>query len=159
DKTTPQELFDVLKVMVEPLGDAHVHIRGTGTKQIFHAMRPNSNVADDKTARRVKEIIETNYVHGKLRTWCNGRVAYGELPDSLGYLRITAFAGYTDRPGFDSTIKVLDEALDQALQDSGKLRGLIIDVRINHGGSDVLGAAVASRFATKEYLAFAKEAR
>jgi hypothetical protein len=159
DKTTSQELFDVLKAMVEPLGDAHINLRGTGAKQVIHAMRPNSNVADDKTARRAKEIIETNYLHGKLRTWCNGRVGYGEVPDSIGYLRITAFAGYTDRPGFDSTIKVLDEALDQALQDSAKLLGLVIDVRINHGGSDVLGAAVASRFATKEYLAFAKKAR
>jgi hypothetical protein len=157
DKTTSKELFDVFKAMVQPLGDAHVSIRGAGTA--FHATRPSSNVADTKTERRVKEIVETNYLHGKLRSWCNGQISWGLLPDSIGYLRITAFAGYSSRPDFESTITALEKALDEALQDSDKLRGLIIDVRINHGGSDVLGAQVASRFATKEYLAFAKEAR
>jgi hypothetical protein len=159
EKTTPQELFDTFRAMVEPLGDAHVSVRGIGTGKVLHAMRPNSHVADDKTARRAKEIIESNYLHGKLRSWCNGQVSYGLLPDAIGYLRIISFNGYSNRPDFESTITALDKALDEALQDSDKLRGLIVDVRINHGGSDVLGAAVASRFATKEYLAFAKEAR
>jgi C-terminal processing protease CtpA/Prc len=36
---------------------------------------------------------------------------------------------------------------------------LVIDVRINGGGSDLLGVAVASRLTDKEYVAFTKRAR
>lgn len=159
DKTTPEELFGVVKAMVEPLHDAHVFVRGASPAQRFSGMRQGTARLDDKTEQRVREIIETNYTRGKLRTWCNGRVGYGELPGAVGYLRITAFAGYTDRPNFDEQAQALEEALDQALRDGAKLRGLVVDVRVNHGGSDVLGVAVAARLTDKAYPAFAKKAR
>jgi C-terminal processing protease CtpA/Prc len=159
DKTTPQELFDIFKAMVTPLGDAHVSVRGSSSKQRYHGTRKDSHVVDDKTDAKAKEIIETKYLHGKLKSWCNGRVSYGLLPDAIGYLRITAFSGYTNRFDFDDFVRALDNALDKVFEGSDKLKGLVIDVRINHGGSDVLGATVASRLAANEYLAFAKKTR
>jgi C-terminal processing protease CtpA/Prc len=36
---------------------------------------------------------------------------------------------------------------------------MVIDVRINFGGADPYGLAIASRLATREYLAYTKEAR
>ena len=39
------------------------------------------------------------------------------------------------------------------------LKALVIDVRINYGGDDPYGLAIASRLATREYLAYTKEAR
>lgn len=159
DKTTPRELFDILKAMVEPLHDAHVFIRGPSLTQRFKGFRENVHPVDEKTVQKTTEIIEANYLHAKLRSWCTGRVSYGLLPGSIGYLRITAFSDYKSRSNFDGNVKALDEALDECFQGGDKLRGLIIDVRINHGGSDVLGVAVASRFTTTNYLAFAKKAR
>jgi hypothetical protein len=159
DKTTSQELFDIFKAMVEPLHDAHISVRGASPGQRFHSLRADTHEVDDKTSRKIKEIIENNYVHGRLKSRCNGQVSFGVLPDSIGYLRITAFAGYTTRFDFDEQANALEKALDEVFQDGDKLRGLIIDVRINHGGSDPLGVIVASRLATKEYLAFAKKAR
>jgi hypothetical protein len=159
DKTSPQELFDIFKAMVTPLGDAHVSVRGSSSKQRYHGTREDSHVVDDKTDAKAKEIIETKYLHGILKSWCNRRVSYGLLPDAIGYLRITAFSGYSNRSDFDDFVRALDTALDQIFQGSDQLKGLIIDVRINHGGSDVLGATVASRLATNEYLAFAKKTR
>jgi hypothetical protein len=159
DKTTSQELFDIFKAMVEPLHDAHISVRGASPGQRFHSLRADTHEVDDKTTRKIKEIIETNYVHGKLKLRCNDQVSFGVLPDSIGYLRITAFAGYAPGFDFDAHVRALEKALDEAFQDCDKLRGLIIDVRINHGGSDVLGVNVASRLASKEHLAFAKKAR
>jgi hypothetical protein len=159
DKTTPDELFDIFKAMIKPLHDAHTAVRGPSPKQRYNGERKGTQPIDAETSQKIREIIETHYTHGKLKTWCNGRVSFGMLPDSIGYLRITAFAGYANRPGFDAQVQALEEALDQAFQDGAKLKGLVIDVRINHGGSDVLGVAVAARLATRDYLAFAKKAR
>ena len=158
-ETSPEQLFDVLKSMIEPLHDAHTSIGGSTWKQRFQGWRANASRIDDKTSKRIKEIIESNYVHDKLKSGCNGQLSYGELPGGIGYLRITAFSGYTIAGGFDRQLAALDETLDKAFADADKLRGLVVDVRINHGGSDVLGVAVASRLAAKEYLAFAKRTR
>jgi C-terminal processing protease CtpA/Prc len=159
DQTTPEELFGILKAMVEPLGDAHIALQSASRKQRFVGKRANTTRVGDLTSRRVREIVENNYRHGELKTWCNGRVGYGLLPGSIGYLRITAFAGYTSASGFEEEAKALEEALDKAFKSGDKLHGLIIDVRINQGGSDVLGVAVAARLAARDYLAFAKKAR
>jgi hypothetical protein len=159
DKTSPDELFGVFRAMLEPLHDAHVILRGTSDKQVFQALREGTQRIDVATEGKIRELIESHYTHGKLRTWCRGRVGYGTLPGSVGYLRITAFAGYTEKPDFDSEVRALEEALDQALSGAAALRGLVVDVRVNRGGSDVLGVAVASRLAPHEYLAFAKRAR
>lgn len=159
DDTTSDELFAILKAMVEPLEDAHIAVQGTSLGNNFQGKRKETRRLDSKTNQRIKEIIETNYVHGELATWCNGRVSFAVMPDSIGYLRITGFAGYASPADFDNWTRALDEALDKAFAGADKLQGLIVDVRINHGGSDVLGVAVAARLATQEYLAFAKKAR
>src|SRR6185436_10316822 len=39
------------------------------------------------------------------------------------------------------------------------LGALVIDVRINSGGADPYGLAIAARLASREYLAYTKEAR
>ncbi len=158
-ETTAEELFGIFKAMVEPLDDAHTFIMGRSPLQRYGGMRAHTQPVDDKTSRGITQIIETNYVREKLKTWCNGRVSYGGLPEAIGYLRITAFSGYALAGGFDNQLKVLDEALDNVFAEADKLRGLVIDVRVNHGGSDVLGVAVASRLAPHDYLAFAKKAR
>lgn len=50
-------------------------------------------------------------------------------------------------------------ALDEIFTEAADARGLILDVRKNYGGSDILSLALASRLAAKEYLAYAKMAR
>jgi hypothetical protein len=50
-------------------------------------------------------------------------------------------------------------SLDDIFRDSSKLNGLVIDVRLNHGGDDQLGIEIASRLTDRKYLAYAKAAR
>lgn len=77
----------------------------------------------------------------------------------IGYLRIHSFSGYSNDHGFVKQVDALEAALDDIFKDSAKLTGLVIDVRINGGGSDVFGISIASRLATQEYLAYSKVAR
>jgi len=98
------------------------------------------------------------FVKGPLRTFCNDQIEYGRISDSIGYLRIWSFYGYSERRGFHAGQEALETALDGIFADPG-LKGLVIDVRINFGGDDPYGLAIASRLATTEYVAYTKYAR
>src|SRR5262249_44374285 len=53
----------------------------------------------------------------------------------------------------------LEEALDGIFKGASNWSGLVIDIRINSGGFDEFGVAIASRLASSDYLAWEKAAR
>jgi C-terminal processing protease CtpA/Prc len=59
---------------------------------------------------------------------------------------------------FSSGLAALEAALDDIFAEPD-LKALILDVRVNFGGYDPYGLALASRLATSEYVAYSKEAR
>ena len=168
-KTKPQELFNILRDMLEPLHDAHTWVDAKSIQQLFHGRRPAADPMQKKNAARITEIIETKYVHGGLHDYCNKQLQFGMLssgqpgnsmsPDSIGYLRIHSFADYSGDRQWLKQLDVLETALDDIFKDSSKLTGLVIDVRINRGGSDVFGISIASRLTPQEYLAYSKVSR
>ena len=167
-QTTPAELFQVLSHMIEPLYDAHTAIRAYSIRQGFRGYRPAVDPMQRKSAARITEIIEANYVRGGLRSYCNKQLQFGlltgptqnsKLPDSTGYLRIHSFSRYSDDREFAKQLDALELALDDIFRDSAKFAGLVIDVRINGGGSDVFGISIASRLAAHDYFAYSKVAR
>jgi Peptidase family S41/Tricorn protease C1 domain/Helix-turn-helix domain len=167
-KTTPAELFQILSHMIEPLYDAHTAIRAYSIRQGFRGYRPAIDPMQRKSAARIAEIIEANYARGGLRSYCNKQLQFGlltgptqnsRLPDSIGYLRIHSFSRYSDDREFAKQLDALETSLDDIFKDSAKFAGLVIDVRINGGGSDVFGVSIASRLAAHDYFAYSKVAR
>ena len=174
-ETKPEELFHILSDMIELLHDAHTYINARSIQKRFHGFRPSADPMQKKNAARITEIIETKYVEGGLRDFCNRQLQFGLLhladggtpsgpgtggrTGAVGYLRIHSFNGYSDDQEFLKQVDALETALDGIFKDSAKLTGLVIDVRINGGGSDVFGISIASRLATEEYLAYSKVAR
>jgi len=67
-------------------------------------------------------------------------------------------SGYTEDGGFAEGLTALEAALDTIFTDP-TLKGLVIDVRINFGGADPYGLALASRLTSARYVAYTKEAR
>jgi C-terminal processing protease CtpA/Prc len=173
--TKPEELFRIFSDMLDPLHDAHTFIHAMSIQKRFRAFRPPVDFMQEKNAARIAEIIETKYVRGGLRDFCNKQLQFGLLrsspqasstdsegggqTDGIGYLRIRSFDDYSNDREFMKQLDTLEMALDDIFKDSAKLSGLVIDVRINGGGSDVFGISIASRLATHEYLAYAKVAR
>ena len=162
--TTPQQLFRILQAMIESLHDAHTFIHAKPIKERFHGYRPSADPMQKKNAARISEIIETKYIEGGLRDFCKKQLQFGmlrrEAPSGpIGYLRIRSFSDYSDDREFKKQMNVLESALDDIFRDGAKLRGLVIDVRINGGGSDVFGVSIASRLATQDYLAYSKVIR
>jgi len=159
DRTTATELFQILKEMIEPLEDAHTSIRADNIDQTFSNSRRSANWLDRADRPRAFEIVEQTYLRTPLRSWCNGQIQYGRLDGGVAYLRIKSFSGYGAQPGFESGLTALEEALDAIFADALSWTGLVIDVRINGGGSDPYGLAIASRLTDGEYVAYAKQAR
>ena len=164
--TTPAELFDVFEGMIAPFGDAHTFLEAPELKRRFKTPRPGTDrviragLAEfrSKGMPTLLAVTERAYLRTPLRQWCNDQIQYGHIDDATGYLRILSFSGYAEEGGFAEGLSALGASLDAIFSDPA-LRRLVIDVRINFGGADPYGLAIASRLATREYLAYTKEAR
>jgi hypothetical protein len=156
--TSPVELFQIFRQMIEPLQDTHASLEARDIKEEFEGWRTDSGHLSDPDWSTAASIIESKYVQGTLRPYCKGRLQFGMLKDSIGYLRVTTFYDYADGSYADE-LQCLQSSLTSIFESAGKLRGLVIDVRLNHGGDDPLGIEIASRLTDKKYLAYAKAAR
>jgi hypothetical protein len=157
-ETTRSELFRIFRGMIAPLHDGHISLQAKGLPS-FNGRRQDPHPLTASDFRRAAEIIETKYVRGGLRWMCNQRVGYGSLSDSIAYIRIVGFGAMTEDRDFAHGTAALEEALDSVFRDSGRWRGLVIDVRVNRGGSDLHGLQVANRLATRDYVGYNKRAR
>jgi hypothetical protein len=157
--TTPEQLLEIFKRMIEPFEDAHTFIAATTIKQGWQGSRRGPNWLEPSERSKAYEVTDKKYLRSSLQSWCNGQVQYALLDSNVGYMRIKSFNGYGKEPGFESGLIALEQALDAIFADTSRWSGLVIDVRINGGGADPYGLAIASRLATREYLAYSKEAR
>lgn len=160
--TTDAELFTILSAMIAPLNDAHT-ILSDGQTVVYHS-RPGTVLPLPAYDQRIKDYIRHRDVTTGWQDFANGKISYADLPGSLGYLRISGFAGYTAADTYASNSAELQRTLDTILtpartQGPGALKGLIIDVRVNSGGSDALGLQVAARLTGRPYIAYAKRTR
>ncbi len=163
-KTTRAELFVILQGMIEPLHDAHTFLADPRTGTQYHGARPGTDsLLRGGRANLLKNEVPkafaatAKYLKGPLHPWCNDQVWSGKIDEGTAYLRLLSFSGYAKSGGFREELAALEMALDSVLVPG--LKRLIIDVRINMGGADPLGLAIASRLATVPYVAYSKEAR
>ncbi|WP_030024186.1 S41 family peptidase [Streptomyces monomycini] len=163
-RTTDDELFAVLRAMIEPLHNGHTNL-SAGPGRRYAGSRPGTPAPTPALLKQADAAITAALGRDvTLRRWAGGALSYADLPGRLGYLRITSFTGYTDQDDHESDVAELDRALDAVLtrgRTSGPkaLRGLVVDLRLNGGGSDPLGLRVASRLTDRPYLAYRKHAR
>ncbi|MEU0175954.1 S41 family peptidase [Streptomyces massasporeus] len=163
--TTRKELFGIFSDMVRPLYDAHVAVRDGN--QVFAQVRPGTQPPGEALDTKVKKFItERDLKNAPYRQdFAGGRITYADLAGRAagqGYLRISGFGGYApDGAPYPVHLAELDKALDTILttERTQRLKGLIIDLRINGGGSDALGIHIAERLTDTPYVAYAKRAR
>jgi len=161
-KTTKDELFAVFSEMVKPLYDSHVAVQDGD--RVFAEVRPGTVLPTEELDTKVKRfIVERDLKDARnLQDFAHGRITYADLPGGQGYLRISGFGGYAgDETSYAAQPAELDRALDTVLGQEGtqRRRSLIIDLRINGGGSDALGIHIAERLTDTPYLAYSKRAR
>lgn len=161
-KTSDAGLFATLRRMIEPLHDAHTALVA-GKDRRFVGHKKGTALPTPETMKKIEKATAKS-VGVKQQTWGQGAISYADLPDRLGYLRITRFTNFTDTGHYADDVAELNKALDavftkQRTHGAGTLRGLVIDVRFNGGGSDPLGLRIASRLTDRAYTAYTKRAR
>jgi hypothetical protein len=163
--TTPEALFEILQGMISPLEDAHTFIRAGPIDRGYQGFRKGTEGLIKHGFRdfRTKDLppllaVTDSRLRGPLRKWCNEQIQYGHVDDSTGYLRILSESRYTKEEDFSAGLVALETAFDTIFSDP-TLKALVIDLRINFGGMDPYGLALASRLATTGYVAYSMEAR
>jgi CubicO group peptidase (beta-lactamase class C family) len=161
--TTDEQLASIFADMIGPLGDAHASVV-LGDTIAFQAGRPGTAIASYEEFVPFLERVAAStarYLGVELETWGNDLISYADLQDGVGYLRIVAFDGYSETGHIDDDRTELTKALGEvfAKERVAKLKGLIIDLRINGGGSDELALQLAGHLTDVAYPAYAKQAR
>ncbi len=155
----PRQLFEIFKQMLEPLHDAHTFVDARSLRLGFGGHKVNDAPLRPGDEKKIERMVRSKVVAGTWKRLCNSQLEFGLLEGHVGYLRIKSFAQYASSPRFETQRQVLDTSLDVIFSKAHLWRGLIIDVRINGGGSDVLATSIASRLTTAQYLAYEKVAR
>lgn len=153
--TSDAELFDIFTTMIAPLEDAHTWIQPIDLGASFEGQRPDPNPLTAADWQRTAEIVTNNYLQTPLTSYINGKVAFGILPNNIGYLRLNSFSEYDKDfwQGMDKLEAALDEIFSQSFD------SLIIDIRPNTGGYDLYGLAIANRLTPTAYHAYTIQAR
>lgn len=138
--TTPDELFQVLCDMIDPLDDGHTSLSGNG-RRFNSGSRPSwfKNISD------FRKVIQSKYLNGNSKTTGNGKIEYGQISTTIGYIAIKEMDGYNP------------DVIDAVLNEFRSMSKIIVDVRFNGGGEDNISLGLASRFTDAKRLAYSKE--
>ncbi|MGW6915722.1 S41 family peptidase [Kitasatospora sp. NPDC054939] len=160
-QTGPDRLQQIFAEMLAPLNDAHVALRrpvGGKPTTVFSGSRPGTVMPTPDLMVQAGKPVAAQLLAPE-RTFGSGMLGVGELPGGLRYLRVSLFGNYVPDGSHQDDTAELDRALDALLADRAGLRGLVVDVRVNGGGSDALALQIASRLTDRPYTAYRKVAR
>jgi Peptidase family S41/Tricorn protease C1 domain len=158
DATTPEELFAILAGMISPLQDAHTSLVARAINKTYQGVRRTPSFLPGAARDQGYRLVDA-HLTGPLQKFCEGRVEFGMLASDVGYLRIRSFSGYTKDGAFETGLAALEAALDTAFAAASTWKGLVVDVRLNGGGADPYGLAIAGRLTDAAYTAYVKQAR
>lgn len=158
-ETSDEELFDVLRRMLDPLDDGHVELKAKlrGHRQprrftpektpAFHRQFPGGGMKQ-LFATTEKTLIGHGF--GKPEQTAAWMLHYSRSAE-LGYLRILELEGIG--------MRTLTRALDEIARDFDGLKGFIIDIRDNPGGDDSTAIAIINRFCDRKRVAFRRKTK
>jgi hypothetical protein len=152
--TTPEQLFEILSQMLEPLDDGHISLYN-GTDVFSPAPLPEWLAGNEEALNSY--LIDHYILADDLTVLADGLISYKWLTDTVGYVNILQMEGY----GATNTEELTNAAaaIDQVIAEFANADTIIVDVRFNGGGYDSVALAIAGRFADQEYLAFTKQTR
>jgi carboxyl-terminal processing protease len=149
DQMTPPEIEGMLKEMVAPLNDDHVEIELTESYSP-HLGPPEWWVAGK--ARDYVKLIEDKYV--QLSYSSDRLIRHGSLTDDTGYILLAGMGGVLNQA---QAAEIARRQFSAAITDFSEKKNLVIDLRFNRGGYDVVGLEFASFFTNEYRTAYHRE--
>lgn len=182
------DLFDIMGFMIGELKDNHAIIQSQDRLVISDRIAElkslmagefgltTANIGDPDTIARLQPFVCKEFLNNASKTAGNGAINWGFVEPDIGYLNVLKLFGLADThvsrtattlPHYrydharmlEQDLQALESILDQVMTDFARARAIILDIRINGGGFDRLGMAIANRFCAADTLGFTKEGR
>ena len=154
--TTDKELFKTMCDMLAPLKDGHVNLKAKRLGKPEYNPEDLPRFTKEFNTRKLERQYQTMVVEtlkandfGKPKT--AGKILSYAHNDKFGYLLIREFEGVNRRK--------LDAGLDEALVAMDGIKGLIIDIRLNPGGTTGCVYRIANRFADNRRIGHHEKTR
>ena len=150
DRTTPDQLFEIMSRMIEPLNDGHVELKAKSLNRHFNPEK-EPKFWQEFTEKQIEALFTItsenlkSYGFSRLSPTQTKILQYARSPD-LAYLRIVELEG--------QKWKNFKAALADLENDFADLKGYIIDLRDCPGGDDEVLLEILGRFVEKKHVAF-----
>jgi len=142
ENISESELFNTVSQMLKHLNDNHVQIAKENPEQHFSAGLFGylfDDIGFDSTLSILNSLpVSEKYFRNRVNSI--NMFSYGWIQDSIGYFHFTEF----------KNLKETQDNMDSIIQYFSQSKALIIDVRRNTGGEDIVGNAIANYFADKK---------
>lgn len=152
--TTDTELWDIMKEMITYLDDSHVFLADPtplNTGQPVKLFVSGSEQNNQTEAEFSADLVQNSYLESSTHFSDDAESQvyfYGKLANkNIGYMYMNGMEISNN------------DFMDPILEAIGQHDALIIDLRNNHGGSDLTAAAMAGRFADGQHLIYTVQER
>jgi len=154
--TTDKELFKTMCDMLAPLKDGHVNLKAKRLGKPEYNPEELPRFTKEFGTRKLERqyetmVVETLAANGFDKPKTAGKILSYAHNDKFGYLLIREFEGVNRRK--------LDAGLDEAFGAMDGIKGLIIDIRLNPGGTTGCVYRIANRFADKRRIGHHEKTR
>lgn len=187
-QTTDAELYVAMNEMLNSFNDGHIGLSAPDDIEEAASNLKNKISVEGKDSivkqynrKEVSDAIATLYIkNGKSKH--NEFIRWGIISDSIGYLQVNQMMGYAnygipdtlsrrdyymayfEKAGESSDsgadeLEGLKPTLDEAMNDLKNTKVMIIDLRFNGGGEDMVALEILSRFNDKQQQVFTKKAK
>ena len=139
--TTEKQLFNIFSIIMKTIiKDGHTHLSFNDTQQI--EFRPNIN----ENIQKMIEMNTPNTVELINKSSNNSYLSYGVLvnDNDIGYILSKQFEPLTENVELE--FNAFKTIVDEALLALRYKKGIIIDIRQNHGGQALFAYYLAGRF-------------
>lgn len=157
ETTTDEELFLTLSEMIEPLNDGHTSIEVPGTEFQYSPGPEYEAFWIDDAGTMITNIM--GYLDPEeISAAAGGRIFCGKTPEQIGYLNIVSMDDLAEGSEAENVV-VVKHVMDSLLVAWSGCKGIVIDVRLNGGGYDVVSNAFAGYFTGTQLPAYTKYIR
>jgi len=170
-RTSEAELWTIFAEMLEALNDPHVFAsnrRDGDRRRVVRSARPDGPRAALEARRTFATraesselyqasltawnfLIKQEVLRGRFESALEGKFVWGWPAPDVGYLDISRMTGLVAGKVdvIDPVVAAVDSCMQSICQEFAGARALVVDVRLNPGGNDVIPLAIARWFATE----------
>ncbi|GAK49101.1 S41 family peptidase [Candidatus Moduliflexus flocculans] len=156
--TTDTALFLRLAKLIVLLNDHHAYVSDGGKQMVSSRTYPRSIWMQRQQDAFLAQLA-TYMDGGALTPLVADKMLAGTIRGDIGYLNLLAFEGFSENGDENVEETAFTEKLDAQLKAWESKKALIIDLRLNSGGSDRLALALGNRLTSAPLPVFSKQAR